>query len=159
MKNKKGFKYYALIFVFSTIALVVYLIYLNYTEEDFDFGANLSLLYVPIMFTGLLFVFDKLFELVFPDKNKKINNKYSSYLKIASQEIEKECEFSIEDYKKLRNNPKFQKGLEQAYRVYNVGENDEINFEFLQNKFKNGTNEYVAFQVVIKVVKKLMENS
>lgn len=78
---------------------------------------------------------------------------------MVSSEIQKECNFSIEDYSKLRSDKKFQKGLGQGFRVYDNGETEDLNFEFLERKFKKGTNEYTAFQVVIKQVKKLMENS
>lgn len=159
MKSKKGLKYYAIIFIFSVIALGLYTTYLYFKDGELDPDIILPLLYVPIMFTGFLFTFDKLFDKIFPGKVKVSNNKFNAYLKAVSEGIQVECEFSIEEYKNLRSNQKFQKGLGQAFRVYDNGENQEINFEFLERKFKKGSNEYMAFQVVIKEVKKMMENS
>lgn len=159
MKSKKGLKYYAIIFMVSVLALVLYATYLYFKNGELDSEIILSLVYVPVIFTGFLFVFDKLFDKIFPPKTKVSDNKFNAYLKTVSESIQKECEFTIEEYKKLRTNQKFQKGLEQAFRVYDNGENEEMNFKFLEHKFKNGSNEYVAFQLVIKEVKKMMENS
>ncbi len=158
MKSKKGLKYYALILGFSLIAVVFYLAYLGFKDGGIDLALILDYLSIPFMFTGLLFVFDKIFDKVFPGKGAKAGTKFDTYLKSASVAIQNECNFSIEEYTKLRTDQKFQKGLGQAFRVYDVGETEDVNFEFLERKFKKGTNEYIAFQIVIKEVKKLMEN-
>jgi len=159
MKKEKGLKYYAKIFLFSTIALVAYIVYLYFKADEFDITTVFSLLYVPLLFTGLLFIFDKLFDFIFPTKEKKGNLMFESYLKTVGNSIQSQCNFGIEDYKRLRNNPKFQKGLEQAFRIVENGESEEISFAFLEKKFKKETNEFIAFQVVIQEVKKMMENS
>jgi hypothetical protein len=159
MKSKKGLKYYATIFGFSTTALVLYVAYLRIKDGEFDTEIILPLLYVPVVFTGFLFAFDRLFEMIFPGQKKVRNNKYNNYIQVVGDAIDVECDFGIEDYKKLRNSQRFQKGMEQAFRVYDKGETDDIDFEFLEKKFRKSTNEYIAFQVVIKEVKKMMENS
>ena len=159
MKTKKGLKYYALILLFSSVALIIYLVYLRLKDGEFDMELFQSLSYVPLMFTALLFVFDSIFDKIFTKKGNKTHMKFDMYLKNASKAIQNECDFSIEEYTKLRSDQKFQKGLGQAFRVYDNGENNDLNFEFLERKFKKGTNEYEAFQIVIKEVKKLMENS
>lgn len=159
MKKKKGLKYYGLIFTVSTVALIIYMTYLRIKDGEFDLELFKSLAYVPFMFTLLLFLFDSLFDKVFSKKAKKGNVKFDVYLNKASLAIQNNCDFSIEEYTRLRSNQKFQKGLGQAFRVYDNGEDKDLNFEFLERKFKKGTKEYVAFQAVIKEVKNLMENS
>jgi len=158
MKSKKGIKYYALILIFSTIALVIYLVYLRIKDGVFDSEVFQSLAIVPILFTSLLFLFDRIFDRIFPKKQGKVNVKFDTFLKTATVAIQNECSFSIEEYTTLRTDQKFQKGLGQAFRVYDKGENENLNIEFLERKFKKGSNDYDAFQVVIKVVKKMMEN-
>lgn len=159
MKKKKDFKYYALIFVFSSIAFVLYMLFLRIRNGEFDIELVKSLFYVPFMFTFLLYIFDLVFDKIFTKKGVKGNVKFDAYMRRASNVIQKECDFSIEDYTRLRNDQRFQKGLGQAFRVYDNGETKDLNFEFLERKFKKGSNEYVAFQVVIKEVKKMMEKS
>ena len=157
MRKKKDLKYYALILVFSSIALILYLLYLRFKDGEFDTELFQSLAYVPLMFTSLLFVFDLIFDKIMPKRGKAGNVKFDTYLKNTSTSIQNDCNFSIEEYTKLRSNQKFQKGLGQAFRVYDNGETKDLNIEFLKRKFKKGTNEYVAFQIVIKEVEKLME--
>jgi len=159
MKKKKDFKYYALIFVFSSIAFVIYMLFLRIRNGEFDIELVKSLFYVPFMFTFLLYIFDLVFDKIFTKKSAKGNVKFDSYMRRASNLIQKECDFSIEDYTRLRNNQRFQKGLGQAFRVYDKGETKDLNIAFLERKFKKGSNEYVAFQVVIKEVKKMMKKS
>ena len=152
MRKKKDLKYYALILIYSSVALIVYMLYLRIKDGEFDSELFLSLVYVPIMFTALLFVFDLIFDKLLPKKGNKGNVKFDIYLKNASTAIQTECDFSIEEYTKLRSDQKFQKGLGQAFRVYDNGETSDLNIEFLERKFKKGTNEYEAFQIVIKEV-------
>ena len=159
MKKKKDFKYYALIFVFSSIAFIIYMIFLRIRNGEFDIELVKSLAYVPVMFTALLYVFDLIFDKIFTKKGAKGNVKFDAYMRRVSNSIQNECVFSIEEYTKLRNDQRFQKGLGQAFRVYDNGETNDLNFDFLERKFKKGSNEYVAFQTVINEVKKMMEKS
>lgn len=159
MRKKKDLKYYALIFVFSSIAFLIYMVFLRIINGKFDFELIKSLSYVPVMFTAILFVFDFIFDKLFTKKRSKGNVKFDAYLRKVSNSIQTECNFSIEDYTRLRSNQRFQKGLAQAFRIYDNGESNELNFDFLEKKFKKSSNEYVAFQVVIKEVKKMMEIS
>jgi len=159
MTKKKGFKYYALILVFSSATLIIYMIYLRFKDGEFDSEVFQSLAYVPLMFTSLLYVFDLIFDKIMPKRGKAGNVKFEAYLKITSEAIKKEFDFSIEEYTKLRGSQKFQKGLSQAFRVYDNGETNDLNIEFLRRKYKKGAFEYGAFQVVIREVIKMMENS
>jgi hypothetical protein len=157
MNKKKGLKYYAFILIFSSIILVMYMLYLRFADGELDSELFQSLAIVPLLFTSLLFVFDLIFDKLLPKRGKVGNVKFDTYLKNTSAAIQNECNFSIEEYTKLRSNQKFQKGLGQAFRVYDNGETKDLNIEFLKRKFKKETNEYVAFQIVIKEVEKLME--
>jgi hypothetical protein len=159
MNNKKGLKYYGIIFGVSVVALAIYIVYLGYQSGGIDTALLFSLLYVPFIFTLFLFVFDKLFDFIFPSKGKKKDDLFSKYLKVVSTAIQTKYNFSIEDYRRLRENPKFQKALEQAFRILENGETEEISFEFLQKKFKKDSNEFLAMVVVIEEVKKMMINS
>ena len=159
MNSKKGLKYYAIIFFFSVFALVVYVGYLAIKEGSIDYELAYSLVLVPFMFTLFLFAFDKIFDRIFPSKTKKENSHYNVYLKQIGEVINDKCDFSIESYRRLRGNYSFQKSVEQAYRILTDGETEELNFIFLEKKFKKNTNEYIALSVVIEEVKKMLNNS
>jgi len=159
MNSKKGFKYYLFIFSFSVIALIAYIAYLSIKEGSIDYDLVYSYALVPPMFTIFLFAFDKVFEMIFPPKYKKENTAFKNYLTQVGKAITDQCEFSIEEYRRLRENNAFQKSLEQAFRVLTNGETEGVNFQFLDRKFKKSSNEYIALKVVVGEVKKMMENS
>ena len=156
MNSKKGLRYYAVIFVFSVLALAAYVGYLAIKEGSIDYELVYSLILVPFMFTLFLFAFDRIFDLIFPSRTKKEDTHYNNYLKQMGESISVECDFSIEGYRRLRGNAGFQKSLEQAYRILINGETDELSFLFLEKKFKKSTDEYLALSVVIKEVKKML---
>jgi hypothetical protein len=167
MRSKKGFKYYGFVFIFATLALGVYVLYLTIKEGSFDIDMAFSLITVPIIFTILLFVFDKVFDFIFAKifkskgkgKNNENDTEYKTYLTTVGKAIDGNCEFSIEDYRRLRANQGFQKSLEQVYRVYKDGESEEISFGYLEKKYKKNSNEFIALSVVISEVKQMIENS
>ena len=161
MRSKKGFKYYGFVFIFSTLALGAYVLYLTIKEDNFDTEMVFSLITVPFMFTILLFIFDKVFDKIFKPRGKGKDNdiEYKNYLITVGKAIDDNCEFSIEDYRRLRANQGFQKSLEQVYRVLKDGESEEISFGYLEKKFKKNTNEFIALSVVITEVKQMIENS
>ena len=159
MNSRKGFRYYIIMFFLSVVALGAYVAYLSIKEGSIDMNLIYSYAPVPLVFTFLLFAFDKVFEMIFPSKFKKEDTEYNKYLKTVGEVISKQCDFSIEGYRRLRENSIFQKSLEQAFRILYKGESEDMNFQFLEKKFKKNTNEYTALLVVIEEVKKMMENS
>jgi len=159
MNTKKGLRYYAFIFILSVIALAVYFIYLYIKNGEFDSELALSLFSVPFMFTVFLFLFDKVLEFIIPNKARNKESMYTIYLDKISKAIQAECSFTIEEYSRLRKNQKFQKLLQQAYRIFEKGETETINFQFLERKFQKNTNEYTASLIVIREVKQMMGNS
>ena len=159
MNTKKGLRYYIIIFFFSVVAIASYIIYLAVKEGSVNYDLVRSYILVPPIFTGLLYGFDKIFEMIFPSKFKKQDNAFKIYLKQVGDAITNQCEFSIEEFRRLRESSSFQKSLEQAFRILANGETEEISFQFLEKKFKKNTNEYIALNVVVNEVKKMMENS
>ncbi len=159
MNKNKGLNYYVKIFFFSVLALAIYIAYLSIKAGSIDYTLIYSLILVPFMFTIMLFLFDKVFDLIFPSKSKKSDTQFKTYLKTVGESITEQCDFSIEGYRRLRGNVGFQKSLEQVYRILTNGETPELSFSFLAKKFKKNTNEYIALMVVIEEAKKMMENS
>jgi len=159
MNSKKGLRYYVMIFFFSVLALTAYIAYLSVKEGSVDYDLVRSYILVPPVFTGLLYGFDKIFEKIFPSKSKKKDTAFTNYLKHIGDEITNQCKFSIEEFRRLRENGSFQKSLEQAFRILSNGETKDISFQFLEKKFKKNNNEYIALNVVVNEVKKMMENS
>ncbi|MCK5762076.1 MAG: hypothetical protein KAH16_04165 [Candidatus Izimaplasma sp.] len=159
MSSKKGLKYYSIIFLVSVLALGIYVGYLFIKEGSVDIDLVYSYALVPVMFIFYLFASDKIIEKIFPSKTKKEDSKYKDYIKRTGTAISKQCDFSIEEYRRLRGNPGFQKSLDQAFRIFINGETKDMSFAYLEKKFKKKTNENEAMKAVIEEVKKMMENS
>lgn len=91
-------------------------------------------------------------------KPKKVEDRYKLFLELAAKRVNDMEGFSIEDFRRLRENERFQKTLHQCFTIYENGEQDELNFNYLSKKFKSNTNEYKALELVIEDTKKMMEN-
>jgi hypothetical protein len=162
MKQTKNFKYYLMIFVISTLAIFVFATIDAFNNDGYDKELLLTMSFAPISFTVFLFVFDKAFDMIFPKKNKgksEIKDKYLNFLSMVNKEVEANVDFSIEDFRRLRDSERFQKSLKQAFRIFEEGETEDITYDYLSKKFKKDTNEHIAMQIVITELKKLEENS
>ena len=162
MRQTKNVKYYLTIFFIATGAIFLYATIDAFANNGYSSDMLLSLAFAPISFTGFLFLFDKVIDLVFPKKLKKKRedkNEYQAFLNTINKEVETQVDFSVEDFRRLRESDRFQKALGQAYRVYKEGETAELSYDFLRKKFKKDTKEFIALNIVIDKVKKLKENS
>ena len=157
MKNKRGFKHYLRFWMLATVIYAAYIIFIS-SRDGVDVTLVTSALYLPIVFTFLLFAFDTVFDRIWPQKEKKEDQEFDEFLKKTTYQVNEELELSIEDFRRLRENAKFQKSLYQVYQIYLIGETDEINFIFLEKKFRKDTTEYRALEIVVNEVKKMMEN-
>ncbi|AIO18251.1 hypothetical protein KQ51_00363 [Candidatus Izimaplasma bacterium HR1] len=157
MKNKRGFKHYLRFWMLATVLYSAYVIFIS-SRDGMELSFILSAVYLPIVFTFLLFAFDTVFDRIWPQKDKKSDQEFDEFLKKTTYKVNEELELSIEDFRRLRENEKFQKSLYQVYQIYLIGETEEINFIFLEKKFKKDTTEYVALEIVVKEVKKMMVN-
>lgn len=157
MKNKRGFKHYLKFWGLATAVYTVYILIVS-IRDGFDVALILPVFYLPIVFTFLLFVFDLIFDRIWPQKDKKEDDEFKSFISKTTFEVNEQLSLSIEDFRRLRENEKFQKSLYQAYQIYLIGETEEINFTFLDKKFKKDTTEYKAMEIVVNEVKKMMGN-
>ncbi len=158
MKKTKGFKYYAFIFAVSAVAIAIYAIFVSIRGDiKIDFQSVVYLLFLPVMFTGLLFIFDKLFGLIIPAKYKEGSGEMTEFEQFHGEVnalVDSSTSFSIEEYRRLRESVKFQKAISQVFTVKKHGENPELTWEYLSRKFKKGSNECVALNLIIDSVEK-----
>ncbi|MCF7927066.1 MAG: hypothetical protein K9L74_05775 [Candidatus Izimaplasma sp.] len=157
MKKTKGLKHYSRIFLLAVLLYGMYTAYIAFTNDGFQEQMIYSIITVPLLFVIFLFGFDWLFYTLFPSKEKKENEDYKEFVKITTKDIDSELELSIEDYRRLRENDKFQKALYHAFQILKKGETTEINYRLLNKKFKKDTTEDDALKIVVENVKKLRE--
>lgn len=161
MRARKDFKYYFRFYLMVVLVYAIYVSILAIRDGGYETYMLLSVLYLPPLFVGFLFIIDRLLDPVFGlfrGNKQKNEDKYQVFITQATQSVQQTLSLSLEDIHALRRNDRFQKGLDQAFRIQTEGETDSLNFIVLEKKFKKGTKEYDAFQEVIKTVKKNLEN-
>lgn len=156
MKPEKNIKYYFRIYIIAVVVYVGYVSYLAYQNGGYDFALLFGVTYIPILFIAFMFGFDKIFDKVFPSRERKEEDAFKVFVKQVNAEIDKELDFSIEDFRHLRQDMRFRKALYHAFLITEQGETEQINFVFLEKKFKKDTNEARAMEIIIKEVKKMM---
>jgi len=162
MKQNKGLKYYLKIFGIAVVALLIYTIVDYYKNDALNVDMLVIAVLVPLVFTAFLFVFDKIFDFIFNKISKRKPKKdtgYDAFLSMINKIVEEQTNFTIEEYRHLRINERFQKSLKQIYTIYETGETEDLSYDYLHKKFKKNTNEFIALNIVIEEVKKLEENS
>ena len=159
MRNKRGLKHYIRFWIMSSAIYLIYVVISGLVGEGIDPVLLFSVLYLPLLFTFFLFLFDTVFDKLLPSKKQKQDDAYRKFLKETTKSVNESLSLSIEDFRRLRENDKFQKALYQAYQIHLNGETDDMNFVFLGKKFKKGTNEFNALEIVINRVKEMNENN
>lgn len=157
MGQKKNLKYYLMIFGIAVLAILIYTVINWISTGTFESAMLLTALILPILFTVFLFVFDKIFDKIFP-KQRKLKEKkedFNSFVNSANHALEKNGNFSIQDYRTLQDSLRFQKTLKQLYTIKNKGESEDLTIDYLSKKFKKTTTEYLAVQIIIEEVKKI----
>lgn len=159
MNKKKGLKYYTLVFLAALAGLMIYtLIQTLNGSVPFQLETIVFIIVIPIAFTGFLFVFDRVFELILPKRLKHQQTgaptEFQLFLNEVNMIIKDKIELGLEDTRKLRENDKFQKTLSQIFTIKKHGETEQLTYDYLQKKFKKDTNEYQVVNLVIDAVKK-----
>ncbi len=156
MRTKRDFKYYVRMYLIALVVYLGYVGFLSFQAGGVDWTLVLGAAYIPVIFILFMYVFDRLFDKLFPPKEKKQADAFKAFAKQCTEAVDEELELSLEEFRRLRENQKFQKALYHAYHIVENGETEEINFVFLEKKFRNDTNEAKAMDIIIDEVKKMM---
>ena len=157
MGQKKNFKYYLLIFGIAMLAILIYTVINWVSTGTFQMGMLWSALFLPLLFTTFLFIFDKIFEKLFPKQKKLQGEKddINNFVNKMNAAMDKDGGFSITDYRTLQESERFQKTLKQLYSIKKDGETEDLTMDYLSKKFKKSTVEYKAIQIIIEELKKM----
>lgn len=143
---KKPLKFYLLLFVFLSVIVLAYSIYMIVNKS-----AEISSLYqiwiLPIFVTVMYYIGDSLLQKILGKKDKA--NPELLFLEQIAEKMRLSDAFLIEEYRRLQLNQKFQQALHVAYLIYKDGENEIYTIEKLSKKFKIETLEGKAMQFVL----------
>jgi len=145
-KFRKPLKFYLTLFILSSIFIFAYTIY-RVVFDQTPISELYTTWFLPIFFIGIYYGSDFILDKIF-NRKKKINYE-GKFLDAIGERMRKDKAFSIEDFRRLQINPKFQESLKIAYIIYQEGENETFNIEKLKRKFSKDKLEYRAMIYVI----------
>jgi hypothetical protein len=149
-KFKKPLKFYLILFLILSLAVVGYSIY-KIVYDSTPVEEVMSLWFLPLIFILIYYGSDSLMEKLF-NKKKQVNYE-EKFIEEIAKKMREDNAFLIEEYRRLQINEKFQESLKIGYEIYINGENDQFNISKLERKFKKGTVEHKAVQYVIDYIR------
>lgn len=161
MNRNKGWKYYLRFYVMVTVVYFIYVSIIAWRQGAYQPYSISTVLFLPPIFVGFVAFFDRLMDPLFRKMSGKKNIKktdYKTWVYDMDKRIHENCDFTIEEYRRLRESSRFQKSLKQAHRILTEGETNELSLAYLRKKFKSSTNEATALEVVLEEVEKTLEN-
>lgn len=148
--QKKPFKFYFYIFLFSIVIVAAYSIYMIFAK-----GAAVSEVYtlwfMPFIFTAFYYGSDVLIDKL-TNRKKKVDYE-AKFLEEVSRRMRDSNEFLVEEFRKLQMNGKFQEDLKKAFYIYNTGDDTVFSMERLEKKYRTDSIEFRAMKYVLEYVK------
>lgn len=161
MRTGKDWKYYIKFYIMVTVVYFLYVSIIALRQGGYQPYSISTVLFLPPIFVGFVALFDRAFDPFFRKLagKKKINiTDYNIWIHDMDKLIHEHSNFTIEEYRRLRESKRFQKSLTQAHRILTEGESEELSLTYLRKKFKTDTNESKALEIVLQEVEKTLEN-
>ena len=147
--SKKGLRYYIMIFIYGILGVALLFVISALRGAEISTAQIVSYFPIPFAFVFFVFIFDRLFMLIFPKNEKKQADAYNLFLVNSTEHLKTTGNYDIEDFKRFRSNEKFQRALKVLYKIETNGETDDANYKMIEKRFKKDTKEYNAIQSLI----------
>jgi len=154
-KRTKTFKYYLSIFLMSAVVVLAYSLYMILSGKAVA-SDLISFWFLPPVFVALYYGSDVLIDKI--NSKKRKTNPEKDFMNGVSQKMRDSKEFLIEDFRRLQENKKFQDALKVAYQISQDGEKETWTLEKLEKKFRQGTVEAKAMEMVLSYTKEILES-
>jgi energy-coupling factor transporter transmembrane protein EcfT len=135
-RKKKPLKFYLIIFLFSTLIIAAYSLYMIFVKNAVVSDIY-TLWFMPLLFTLFYWGSDTII-LKFSNKKKKVDYE-AKFLDEISNEMRNSKEFIVEEFRRLQINQKFQEDLKRAYQIHKNGESGVLTIEKLENKYRKNS--------------------
>lgn len=152
-KYRKPLKFYITLLIISSIFIFFYTLY-RLIFEDALISEVYTIWFLPLFFVIIYYGSDFVLDAIF-NRKKKIDYE-SKFLDAIGEWMRKAQIFTIEDFRRLQINHKFQRSLTIAYNIYKEGETDAYNIGNLKRKFDKNTVEERALNFVIDYLEENM---
>ncbi|MFP4286252.1 MAG: hypothetical protein ACLFRI_01025 [Candidatus Izemoplasmataceae bacterium] len=155
-KNKDSLAYYALIFLGISIGLLIFGFLFPSRRDGLSYNEWIAAFwFYPFLVVFVIFFYRKVTKKMFKRLDKQ--NEERQFVLHMSKVVKDELGYEIEDFRRLRENEKFQKALLDAYTIYQDGETQLINYDTLSRKFDPKSKEFDAVTLIIRELKILRE--
>lgn len=158
-RREKDLKYFVRVFISGFIGVLIVSLtsaFFAWPVDNFE-EAFFSLLYIPFFMVLVIFLYDRL-QKRFIGKQDNAKSDERDFLLHTSKEVRKQLDYNKEDFKKLQADEKFQTFYQDAFHIYQNGENETMNFDRLRLRFSEEEFACEAVDVVIKETKQLMKD-
>jgi hypothetical protein len=145
-KFKKTPKFYLGLLIFSSTLILIYSLF-QIIRNDTPISELYTTWFLPVFFVGVYWGSDLLLDKIF-NRKKRVDYE-AKFLDAIGQRMRESNLFTIEDFRRLQINMKFQQSLDAAYKIYQNGEDDLFNIDKLEKKFNKESKEYLAMKFVI----------
>lgn len=149
-RQKKPFKFYLIMFLFSSLMVIAYTFYAIYAQ-DREIADLYSIWFMPIVFTSFYYGSDWLIYKI--TNRKKKDNGEDKFLIAISKKMRDSNEFIVEEFRRLQNSIKFQEDLQRAFSIYKDGENESLTIEKLERKYRKDSLEKKAMKYIVDFLK------
>ena len=110
----------------------------------------------PLFFVFIFWLVDFLVNKLKSKKRRaeeEAKMKYDEFINEVSRKMNESNAFNVEDYRHFRENQKFQETLKKLYMIYSEGETETLSYALLERKFKKGSKEKQAIDLLIAITK------
>lgn len=154
-RQKKPFRFYIIIFVFSMLMVAAYSLYAIYVQ-DREVADIYTIWFMPLIFTAFYYGSDALIYKL-TNRKKKVDFE-GKFLNDISKRMRDSNEFIVEEFRRLQNNVKFQEDLNKAYKIFKEGENEVLLIAKLERKYRKDSLEQRAMKYVTDYLRENQEN-
>lgn len=148
-KKKRPIRYYLLLLAFMVVFTGAYTAYMV-IAEDAPVSEFYTLWALPFVFVGVYMFGERLTQKF---ASRKDTRDYEAlFLDAISESMRGSGEFTVEDFRRLQENPRFQKYVQIAYLIHRDDHPDMEKLRSLPDKFKEGSRERRAMRYVVAFV-------
>ncbi len=157
-KNKNKSTNYLKLYIMITALVVLFTIYGCISKERIDSSDVLTVVFLPALFVTLLWAVEKV-ALVFNKTKVSESEGKDFYLAKIANSLKGFGSLSVEDFRRLRINDKFQETLDIGYNIFLYGEDDINNYDKILHRYNKTKNDYErkAVEILVSRTKELVK--
>ncbi|MFW5894537.1 MAG: hypothetical protein ACOCU0_01270 [Bacillota bacterium] len=150
---KKGIDYYVRVLISASIALFIYgLIELLWRDAPY-WESVMDFWYLPIFVTVFLWLYNALTDKLYSPMDAK--SEKNEFILEISRAVKKELDYDKESFQQLKENETFQQLIQDAYTIFQSGENEGLSLDDLHRRFDSDSKHQEPARVVIEKTREL----